>query len=219
MRRKASICIGLFTALAAAAVAPRMAHDQTVATSDAPAAALYETSPKERGVNRFAGSTVWRTEMVSPGSGLAPELAVKADVTIPKRGLTMSWSIWRNSDSGLPATHVIDIVFKAPANAAHGKIIDISPIHMKQGESTTGVALAGAGAKVTDGFFRIGLSSIQGDVLLNRQLLAERAWLDVGFLYEDGTRGMIALEKGDTGKRAFAEAFAAWAKPAPVRLR
>jgi hypothetical protein len=218
MRRKASICIGLFTALAAAAAPLRMAHDQTVAPSGAPAAALYETSPKERGVNRFVGSTVWRTEMISPGSGLAPELAVKADVTIPKRGLTMTWSIWRNSDSGLPATHVIDIVFKA-ANPVRGKIIDISPIHMKQGESTTGAALAGAGAKVTDGFFRIGLSSIQGDALLNRQLLAERAWLDVGFLYEDGTRGTIALEKGDTGRRAFAEACAAGANPAPVWLR
>jgi len=57
---------------------------------------------------------VWRTETISPGSGLAPELEVRADVTIPERNMTVTWTLRRNTDQALPASHTIEIMFNLP---------------------------------------------------------------------------------------------------------
>ena len=46
---------------------------------------LYEEDPNDPQGKRFVGSAVWRTDTVSPGSGLAPELEVRADITVPER--------------------------------------------------------------------------------------------------------------------------------------
>lgn len=219
MAYKSTICLGVFAALSAAAVTHKPIHAQVPAPPGAPAAALYEQGPKERAINRYVGSVTWHTEMVSVGQGQAAELAIKGEAIIPKRRVAMTWVIRRNSDKSLPASHVIEIMFKLPAKAPHGKVVDVSATHLKQGENTPGTALSGRGVKVTEDFFMIGLSATEAHRVQNDQLLTERPWIDVGFLYENGTRGMMALEKGPTGKRAFTEAFAAWAKPVAPRLR
>jgi hypothetical protein len=216
---KSTICLGVFAALSAAAIAHRPIHAQVPAPPGAPAAALYEQGPKEKAINRYVGSVTWRTEMVSAGVGQAAELAIKGEAIIPKRGIAMSWLIRRNSDKSLPASHVIEIIFKLPAKAPHGKVVDVTATHMKQGENTPGTALSGRGVKVTEDFFMIGLTATEAHRVINDQLLTERPWIDVGFLYENGTRGMMALEKGPTGKHAFTEAFTAWARPLAPRLR
>ena len=41
---------------------------------------LYEEDSNDPQGKRYVGSVIWRTETVSPGNGLAPELAVRADV-------------------------------------------------------------------------------------------------------------------------------------------
>jgi hypothetical protein len=212
---KAAICIGLF----AAAILSKPLHAQTAAPSGGGAAALYEQGPNERAINRYIGSVSWRTERVSPGAGQPPDVAIRADAIIPKRGVSMTWVIRRNSDKTLPASHLVEIMFKLPAKPPHGNVVDVSATHMKQGENTPGTALSGRGVKVTDGFYMIGLSSTEAHQVLNIQLLTERPWLDVGFIYENGTRAMFAVEKGDAGKRVFAEAFAVWAKAVSPKLR
>ena len=52
--------------------------------------------------------------------------------------------------------------------------------------------------------------SAQADVQRNIQLLKERAWFNVPVVYANGRRAIMAIEKGEPGERAFAEAFAAW---------
>jgi len=44
---------------------------------------LYEEDSNDPQGKRYVGSVIWRTKTVSPGPGLAPELAVRADVAIP----------------------------------------------------------------------------------------------------------------------------------------
>ena len=61
--------------------------------------------PNDPQGKRYVGSAIWRTETVSPGPGLAPELAIRADVEIPERRLRMTWSLRRNTDKALPASH------------------------------------------------------------------------------------------------------------------
>jgi hypothetical protein len=171
---------------------------------------LYEDEPDNPQGKQYVGSAIWRTEMVSPGPGLAPEMAVRADVEIPDRKITMTWSLRRNTDQNLPASHTIEIMFNLPADFSHGGIANVPGIMMKQAESTRGVALAGLAVKVTNGYFLIGLSAVESDLQRNVQLLKERAWFDIPVLYNNNRRAILALEKGNPGERAFAEAFSTW---------
>jgi hypothetical protein len=173
---------------------------------------LYEEDSNDPQGKRYVGSVIWRTETVSPGPGLAPELAVRADVEIPERHITMTWSLRRNTDQALPASHTIEILFNLPADFAGGGIANVPGILMKQSEQARGTPLAGLAVKVTNGFFLIGLSAVDADMQRNIQLLKERPWFDIPVVYANGGRAILALEKGTPGDRAFTDAFAAWEK-------
>ena len=182
----------------------------------APAAAvaqkvvLYEEDPADPNGKRFVGSAIWRTETVTPGPGLPPELAVRADVEVPERKLAMTWSFRRNTDKGLPASHTIEIMFKLPPDFPAGGISGVPGILMKQAEQTRGVALAGHAVKVTPGFYLVGLSNSETEKERNLQLLKDRAWFDIPVVYNNNRRAILAMEKGTPGERAFADAFKAW---------
>ena len=173
---------------------------------------LYEEDPNDPAGKRYAGSAIWRTETVSPGSGLAPELAVRTDIEIPERRMTVTWSLRRNTDQALPASHTIEVMFNLPADFPGGGIANVPGILMKQSEQARGTPLAGLAVKVTNGFFLIGLSAVEADMQRNVQLLKDRPWFDIPIVYTNGGRAILAMEKGPPGDRAFAEAFAAWEK-------
>ncbi len=200
--------------------APGQAAPQAAGTAPgsqaAPAVAqrvvLYEEDPNDPQGKRFVGSAVWRTETVSPGPGLAPELAVRADIEVPERHMTVTWSLRRNTDQALPASHTIEIMFNLPPDFPGGGIANVPGVLMKQSEQARGTPLAGLAVKVTNGFFLIGLSAVDADVQRNIQLLKERPWFDIPIVYNNGGRAILALEKGPPGDKAFADAFAAWGK-------
>ena len=173
---------------------------------------LYEEDPKDPQGRRYAGSAIWRTETVSPGAGLAPELAVRADIEIPDRRMTVTFSLRRNTDKALPASHTIEIMFNLPADFPGGGIANVPGILMKQSEQARGTPLAGLAVKVTNGFFLVGLSAVDTDMQRNIALLKDRPWFDIPIVYTNGGRAIMAMEKGPPGDRAFAEAFAAWEK-------
>jgi hypothetical protein len=185
-------------------------------TANAPAAAvaqkvvLYDEDPGDPQGKRYVGSALWRTETISPGPGLAPELAIRADIEIPERKLRMTWSLRRNTDKALPASHTIEIMFTLPADFPEGGINNVPGVLMKQNEQARGVPLAGLAVKVTNGYFLIGLSAVDVDLQRNIQLLKERDWFDIPLVYTSGKRAILALEKGTPGTRAFEEAFRAW---------
>jgi hypothetical protein len=173
---------------------------------------LYEEDPNNPQGRQYVGSAVWRTDTVSPGSGLAPELEVRADITIPDRNMTVTWTLRRNTDQALPASHTIEIMFNLPPDFPGGGIANVPGVLMKDSEQARGVPLAGLAVKVTNGFFLIGLSAVDADVQRNTQLLKEKPWFDIPIVYTNSGRAILALEKGPPGDRAFADAFAAWSK-------
>jgi hypothetical protein len=183
----------------------------TPALAAEPLAVLREDSQNkaEQG-KRYVGSTAWRTESVSPGGGRPAEVVLRADAEIPERQLSVRWTLRRNTDKRLPASHLIEIVFKVPPNVQGGGVAQAPGVVMKSKEDTQGMPLAVAAATVTTGFFMFALPEIS--VEQNLQLLKEREWLDAPFAYSNGTRAVLSLEKGEPGDRAFAEAFAAWSK-------
>ncbi len=188
---------------------------QSSATAPAAAVAqkvvLYDEDPNNPQGVRYVGSAIWRTETVSPGAGLAPELAVRADVEIPDRHLRMTWSLRRNTDKALPASHTIEIQFTLPADFPEGGIGNVPGVLMKSDESGgRGTPLAGLAVKVTNGYFLVGLSAVEVDRQRNIEMLKQRDWLDIPLVYTSGKRAILSLEKGTPGQRAFEEAFRTW---------
>jgi hypothetical protein len=105
---------------------------------------FYEEDPNDQQGRRYVGSAIWRTETVSPASGFEPEPAVRADVEIPERRMTVTWSLRRNTDKALAASHTIEITFNLPADFPGGGIANVPGILMKQAEQARGtIAISG----------------------------------------------------------------------------
>ena len=117
-------------------------------------------------------------------------------------------SLRRNADESLPASHTIEISFLS-ADFSFGGISNVPAILMKPAEKTAGAQLAAVTAKVTSGFFLIGLSAADVDMHRNLEMLKERPWFGIPIVYNNGRRAILAIEKGAPGERAFQEAFAA----------
>jgi hypothetical protein len=182
-------------------------------------AVLYEQQPSGQERKQYVGSVIWRTETVSPGPGQPPDIAIKADVEIPERHIRMSLTVRRNLDPSLPASHTIEILFSTPADFPPGGIADLAGVVMEDAEQSRGVPLAGTRVKVTNGFFLVGLSSVEGDVRRNVQSLKDRAWMHIRMAYNDGQRALLAIEKGVPGDRVFEDAFNAWNQAPPAAQR
>jgi hypothetical protein len=209
--RRAGSAMRSYRALAALVLLAAMAAPCVPAQAADPRAVLREDNPTDpKQGKRYVGSTTWRLESVPAAAGRPAEVVLHADAEIPERQLGMKWSMRRNTDKSMPASHIIEIVFRVPANAPGGGVAQAPGVVMKSKEDTQGMPLAGVSATVTSGFFIFALAAISAPQ--NLQLLKEREWLDVPFAYANGTRAVISFEKGEPGNRAFAEAFAAWSK-------
>jgi len=154
------------------------------------------------------GLTAWRTDLLPP-NGTTQEPAVLAEITIPGR-MAASLTLRRNTDRNLAASHVIEITFKLPLNASGGGISNVPGVLMKGSKAGRGIALTGLTERVKSSSFLIGLSAVDPEMHNNVQLLKDRDWVDVPIVYNNGQRAILSLQKGPSGGRVFAEAFAAW---------
>jgi hypothetical protein len=192
------------------AVSGQAGNGRGVSAAVAPHVVLYEEDPAEAQKKRYVGSVIWQTETILPAPGQMPELAVRAELKIPGRRISVRISVHRNTDKALPASHTIEIIFKLPADFSLGGISNVPGILMKQGEHTHSAPLAGLTVKVTSGFFLFGVSAAESDMQRNMELLKERSWFDIPIVYNNGRRAILAVEKGTPGEQAFKEAFVAW---------
>jgi hypothetical protein len=192
------------------------AQDSSAGPAAGPAAAvaqrvvLYEQQPNSPDRKQYIGSVIWRSEKTPPGPGLPPDVAIKADVEIPERHIRMSFTMRRNTDQTLPASHTIELLFSTPPDFPPGGIADVPGVLMEQAEQSRGVPLTGLRVKVTNGYFLIGLSAVDVDLQRNLEMLKGRDWFDIPIVYTSSKRAILALEKGTPGQRAFEEAFRAW---------
>lgn len=174
-------------------------------------AVLFEEDPSDpKGGSRLTGSVTWHSESGASAAGGAGIL-VKADIEIPDRRLSMTLSFRRNTDHAMPASHVVEVRFTMPSDSPYAGVTKMVAIQMKQQlDQIRGAVLAGMVAKVTSGYFLIGLSATDFELRRNLSMLKERAWIEIPFVYGNGTRAILDLEKGPPGERALSEAFVAW---------
>ena len=71
-------------------------------------AVLYEDDPVEAAGKQYVGTVTWRAESSSAGPGQPPDRAVRAEITIPDRNMTVVMTVRRNADRALP-THTVEI--------------------------------------------------------------------------------------------------------------
>jgi hypothetical protein len=169
-------------------------------------AVLFEEDPDNAAGRRFTGSVVWGTAL-APGVDRR-DVELRGEIAIPERKLQVAWSLRRNSDPTLPASHVLELSFIVPAEVGGGGVQNVPGIMVKGSEEARGALIAGMSVRVAAGYFLIGLSA--NDLLSNQTLLKEGRWLDIPIVYEDGRRAILAIEKGSPGERAFGEVFASW---------
>jgi hypothetical protein len=173
-------------------------------------AVLYEEDPADPNGKRYTGGVTWHTESVSSASGAPREVVVKADLYVPDAKTAMAMTFRRNTDRALSASHVAEIKFDMPRDSPYGDISEVRGLVMKADETIRGTRLDGEAAKVTPGYFLVALASAAQQMQRNVKLLKENSWLDVMIVYRNGSRAILAIDKGPSGEQAFTEAFAAW---------
>jgi hypothetical protein len=169
-------------------------------------ATLYE-EPLGGGTGGVTALTATATWQVVNGND-GPE--VVATVNVPDRAMKLKITFRKNSDSALPASHLIETVINVSPSFPGKGIRSVPRLVMKSAEDARGEALVGAAAKVADGLFWIALSSAEGDVANNLKILRENSWMDVPMVYDNGQRAILTFEKGNPGDQAFQTAMAAW---------
>jgi hypothetical protein len=184
------------------------AKQQRVNVTTSQRAVLYEEDPNDTLGKRFVGTVHWHTEMLQTTPGSPSELAVHAAIELPQRMMTVSLTIQRNRDQSLPASHTIEIKFHRPVNSIG--VQSVPGFLMKSAEQTRGSPLTGLVVKVEPNYFLMGLSARKADLQSNAILLNERSWIDIPIVFDNNHRAIIAVEKGESGKQAFADAIAAW---------
>ncbi|MBH0239337.1 hypothetical protein [Methylobrevis albus] len=171
---------------------------------------LYEEPVAGSEGTRLEGEAIWTFVDTPPAAGGAAEPTIRAEVSIPERGLRLALTIRKNADAALPASHLVDLAFTVEPSFT-GRAIGATPgLIMKQTEDARGDPLVGAVAPVSENLFWLALSSTERDLERNLSLLKEREWIDVPIRYADRRRAILTFEKGTPGRRAFEQAMAAW---------
>ena len=197
-------------------IAPRVAlpqdrpslrtHTPVVPMGPSQRAVLYHEDPQNPAGRQFTGAVVWGTAL--PAGADKRGIELRGEIAIPERKLALTWSLIRNSDPTLPASHIVELAFTVSAEVGGGGVENVPGILVKNSEGARGTVLAGTSVKIMEGHFLIGLSTT--DVRENQLLLKEGRWFDIPIAYKDGSRAILAIEKGGPGERAFNEVFATW---------
>jgi hypothetical protein len=181
--------------------------------SDVPVAQraiLYEENQADpQNPKASPGRALWRLDALNPGQGQALETVVRASIEAPPAGLTLALSVRRNTDSTLPASHIVELTFTT-SDDPNRIIRDVGLLQFKSEEAVRGTPLAGLPVPVKDNVFLIGLSNLPGDMERNRELMLRRNWIDLPIRFASGQRAILSFEKGVSGDQVINDAFRQW---------
>ena len=193
----------------AAANQPPPVTQQTAPATDGQKVFLYEERLGQTSPTAFQGTVSWSLQEGKGADG-RPEPSVQGLITVPDRGLTATITVSRNSDSSLPASHLIELAFQVPPNFEGGAIDNVQRVALKATEQDRGDALIAVPAKVTDDVYMVALNDFPDARKTNLDLLKSRNWIDIPVVYRNGRRALLTMEKGPTGTDAFNKAISEW---------
>jgi hypothetical protein len=193
----------------AAVSQPTSAAQQTAPAADGQKVFLYEERLGQTSPTAFQGTVTWSLQEGKGADG-RPEPSVQGLISVPERGLTATITVSRNSDSSLPASHLIELAFQVPPNFEGGAIDNVQRVALKATEQDRGDALIAVPAKVTDDVYMVALNDFPDARKTNLDLLKSRNWIDIPVVYRNGRRALLTMEKGPTGTDAFNKAISEW---------
>lgn len=193
----------------ASANQPPPVTQQTAPATDGQKVFLYEERLGQTSPSAFQGTVTWSVQEGKGADG-RPEPSVQGLITVPDRGLTATITVSRNSDSSLPASHLIELAFQVPPSFEGGAIDNVQRVALKATEQDRGDALIAVPAKVTDDVYMVALNDFPDARKTNLDLLKNRNWIDIPVVYRNGRRALLTMEKGPTGTDAFNKAISEW---------
>ncbi|WP_199093149.1 histidine kinase [Bosea sp. ASV33] len=156
------------------------------------------------------GRVFWRLDSESAGQGRPIETIVRATVEIPDIGLSLDFTIRRNTDSAFPASHIIGLRFTSTGDPATQAVKEVGVPQFKTAEGERGAPLSAINSALGDNLFVAALSNVPVEVERNIDLILNRSWIDVPVRFASGRRGIITFEKGVSGSQTLADAFGRW---------
>ncbi|MCO5091416.1 histidine kinase [Bosea sp. (in: a-proteobacteria)] len=156
------------------------------------------------------GRVFWRLDSESAGQGRPIETIVRATVEIPDLGLSLDFTIRRNTDPALPASHIIGLRFSSTGDPATQTVKEVGVPQFKTEEGERGAPLSAINSALGDNLFVAALSNVPVEVERNVDLILNRSWIDVPVRFASGRRGIITFEKGVSGSQTLADAFGRW---------
>ncbi|HEY0120711.1 MAG TPA: hypothetical protein VGC14_02930 [Rhizobium sp.] len=182
---------------------------QAAPVADGQKVFLYEERLGQTSPTAFEGTVTWSVQEGKGADG-RPEPSVQGLINVPQRGLTATITVSRNTDSSLPASHLVELAFQVPPNFEGGAIDNVQRIALKSTEQDRGDALIAVPAKVTDDVYMVALNDFPDARKTNLDLLKTRNWIDIPVVYRNGRRALLTMEKGPTGSDAFNKAITEW---------
>ena len=174
-------------------------------------AILYIEDPASpqtpRAVN---GRVFWRLDSESVGQGRPVETIVRATVEVAEMGLSLDFTIRRNTDTAFPASHIIGMRFTSTGDPATESVREVGVPQFKTEESERGAPLSAINSALGENLFVAALSNVPVEVERNIELILNRAWIDVPVRFASGKRGILTFEKGVSGGQTLADAFGRW---------
>ncbi|MGO4736008.1 histidine kinase [Bosea sp. 2KB_26] len=166
-----------------------------------------ETPQQPKAVN---GRVVWRLDSESAGQGRPVETIVRASVEVPDAGLSLDFTIRRNTDSAFPASHIIGLRFTRTGDATTDAIREVGVPQLKTDENERGAPLSAIASALGDNLFVAALSNVPVEIDRNIELMQTRSWIDIPLRFASGRRGIITFEKGVSGSQTLDDAFGRW---------
>lgn len=165
-----------------------------------------EAGANPGGRKQIAGKALWQTRLEQP-PGREPETVVALDVEVPERQLSLTLSMRKDPGQNAAMSHLAELKFTSA-----DEVVAVLGINFRSGTDRGGAALAGHMVKVAPGLFLFGLSGEKEQARRNVELLRTQPRLDILVRFANGKTGSIAVEKGASGERVFAEAFSKWVR-------
>ena len=176
-----------------------------VVTQSSIGRAFMVLEPTPGAPSQFEGRVNWSYQA---DNTLGGQKSLRALIEFPSAQLNVDFSISRNTDSGLGASHIVMVIFDGRNGL--GNVLEMSAVEWRERENQVGGLLNGTVVPIQTNVFMIGLDKAEANVTRNLDLLQSQKWMVFEFRLENGRRGAALVEKGLSGDKAIADALRDW---------
>lgn len=156
------------------------------------------------------GRVLWRLDSDTAGAGRPVETIVRGTIEIAEAGLSLDFTIRRNTDPAFPASHIIGMRFTTTGEAANDAVREVGVPQFKLEEGERGAPLSAIASALGENLFVAALSNVPVEAERNLDLLRNRNWIDLPVRFASGRRGIITFEKGGAGNQTIGDALNRW---------